>query len=334
MEKKGKIKKSWYRISFREDRTILLACVGIAFIFWLFVKLSKDYTSEKTFRVAYELPPELAFVTTPPDQVKAFISGRGWDLLWVSLFRKRSRLNYEVRQEGSVQIPRTNLMDRIGKQIGTQVVQVEGINMDFLSLRTGAFAKKKVPVHSTLRLGFAPGYAASDSLLLIPDSVTLSGASSNLQPVARWETEPLVFPELRKDLSAEVPLRTPENPMVVVEPQIVRADLPVEALTEKTLFVPIQVVQEGSDSISLFPRQVQLKVVVGMSRFSSLTAEDFRALADLREVGLSSGENTAPVVVDQFPPGVKITGMTPKSVEFFLIQPSSEGDEGEATGGK
>ena len=64
----------------KKDRAILMTCIGIAFVFWVLVKLSQPYTSECEILLDYDLPEDKVLRETPPEKITATLKGNGWDL--------------------------------------------------------------------------------------------------------------------------------------------------------------------------------------------------------------------------------------------------------------
>jgi hypothetical protein len=95
-------------------------------------------------------------------------------------------------------------------------------------------------------------------------------------------------------------------------------NVPVEQVTEKTLFVKIQV-KNADREYRLFPSQVRLTCNVGLSHFNSLNSADFRAEVDLSDAAIQAG-NTVPVMVNLQPTIVSNVRFVPKVVEYYAIK--------------
>ncbi|MEK7256605.1 MAG: hypothetical protein AAB316_17755, partial [Bacteroidota bacterium] len=102
-------------------------------------------------------------------------------------------------------------------------------------------------------------------------------------------------------------------------PKKVEVLIQVEQYTEKSFSVPVRLAG-NADSIRIFPSFVELTCAVGMSRFDQVKAEDFVVQADLQQNHFHPAQNTVPLTLKSQPDWVRNIQITPKSVEFFIVQ--------------
>ena len=101
--------------------------------------------------------------------------------------------------------------------------------------------------------------------------------------------------------------------------------IPVEAYTEKSLFVPVELKNAPSDSLKVFPDKIKVSFVVGLSQYDSVHYTDFHLVADLKSISLEKGNNAVPVNLTAMPESVNNVVLSRKSVEFFIVKPEGEG---------
>ena len=89
----------------QEDRTVLLICLAIAFVFWLLVKFSKDYTVVREVALSYELPDSKAFANSPPKAVFVNLKAQGWYFLVAGISGKDFHLPYRVPDRSFLALP-------------------------------------------------------------------------------------------------------------------------------------------------------------------------------------------------------------------------------------
>ena len=103
--------------------------------------------------------------------------------------------------------------------------------------------------------------------------------------------------------------------------------IPVEAYTEKSLFVPVQLKNAPSDSLKVFPDKIKVSFAVGLSMYDSVHYTDFELVADLKASSLEKGKNTVPVELLAQPEAVKNIVLSRNAVEFFILKPGDKKEQ-------
>ncbi|MCP3930499.1 MAG: hypothetical protein GY705_15510 [Bacteroidetes bacterium] len=312
-----KIKNRIVNINIPKDRAIFLVCIIIALFFWLLIKLSQSYRSGKSIALHYELPEGKAFTKLPPDAIKATLGGRGWSLMYDFFLGERGNLTLQLPDEDFAEISNAQLRERISELI-TQNLQIEQLNIDNIRINLEENVSKMIPVVLNHELSFADEHHLTDSILLSPDSITLSGAASIVEGIIVWPSEKLVLNDLKSDVSIAVKLEAP-TPVLEFSPEEVQVQIPVEQFTEKPMFVPITV-KNAKDSLKIFPGKIRLSCVVGLSRYNDISSRDFEVEVDLKDMPLAPENNTVPITLTRSPEKVFNIKFSPKSVEFFIVQ--------------
>lgn len=91
-----KITKQIFKFQLKEDRSILLVCIIVAFVFWLLIKLSQTYRAEKAVNFNIQLPQGASLSSLPPDNMVADLEGTGWDLLFDHFYSRELALTYDM----------------------------------------------------------------------------------------------------------------------------------------------------------------------------------------------------------------------------------------------
>lgn len=311
--------------SLREDRAILMICIGIALIFWLLVKLSQNYFSEKEVIINFDLPEEKAFTLFPPTDMIAEVEGTGWDLMFSYFSSRKIKLYYDLTQSDGLYLNRGQLRGDLLKNLAVNGVRITEVNYDNLELPLEDKMSLKIPVKLAANLTFSPGYDLQDQVVISPDSVSISGPVSLLQNIQYWETDSINVKDLKGNLSKTLLLKKP--PLEIqLSNQEVEAEIMVEQITEGSVFVPITV-NNASDSIKIFPQSIKLTFLLGLSRFNEVKADDFKVEVDLAGLEISEDKNTAPISLKMAPSFVKNVQFSPKSAEFFILKKEEEEKE-------
>jgi len=306
------------KITIQRDRAILMICVGIALVFWFFVKLNKTYKTSRMVNLNYELPQEVAFTEIPPQKVEATLEGRGWNLMSYFLFYQGPSLSLNVLHFQSNSIDRSELMSRIENAVASSL-KVTDINHNYIALKYEEKSQKTLPIQLVAEYRFAEGYFQKDSVVLTPDSVVVSGPVSLLEELTNWKTSKLEEKEpLKSDLIKTIPLQAPSKGQISLNPSAIEVQIPVEQFTEQSIFVPVKLINPP-DSVRIFPANIQVSFVIGLSQLNTILPSDFELEADLKNIAANSENNTVPVTMTKQPSGLKGLNYSPKSVEFFII---------------
>jgi YbbR domain-containing protein len=209
------------------------------------------------------------------------------------------------------------LLRDIRNQLNADDLILDNFSHSNLHLTLEPRMDKWVPIRPISDLSYLPGHYLSGNLKFTPDSVKISGPQSMVESIYEWPTAILSLKELKNSYEGSLALKKAPAELSI-EPQFVKIKVPVEQVTEKTLFVKIEV-KNATQQYRLFPSQIRLICNVGLSQFNSLKSTDFKAEVDLSNAFLQEG-NTVPVMVNLQPTIVTNVRFDPKVVEFYEVK--------------
>jgi hypothetical protein len=310
----------------REDRAVLLTCLGIAFFFWLLLKMSQDYSVDKRVRLAFSIPEDKTFVVAPPEDIIVSLEGRGWNLLLNFFLGRTPQLVYDLTFDQRPEINRGQLRADLARLLTRREVNIKDFNYDRIDLRLEDKQVKTVPIALNSALSFAPEHHLKEPVKLTPDSVVVSGPASVVGVISSWPTETLTLDDLKGSVTKTLNLRSPLSAREIqLNVKQVTAEVQVERLTEKSFFVPLIVRSENQyDSLKLFPRQVWVTAVVGLSDFERLESQDFEFEIYLDASGKREGKNKLPISMTRKPAHAKSVTFAPQIAEFFIVEKKEE----------
>lgn len=313
-----RINRKAFTIQIKEDRAILLACIGIAFVFWLLIKLSQTYRAEKQVVFQFEIPSDKAFTTLAPDNMTVEVEGTGWDLMFDFFSSSYARLSYDMSQQNRLTVNRVQLRSDILQSLYSNDITVKEINPENLNLTLEEKASRVVPVIVRDSLSFAAEHHLRSPVLLKPDSVEIVGPASLVSLIEKWHTGPLILSNLRSTVTESVRLEQPARELSL-SVQEVEARIEVEPYTEKTIFVPL-VIKNAPDSLRIFPEKITINCKLGLSKYDSVSFRNFTAEVDLKGISANVSNNTVPIVITQKPDFVEALQYMPKSAKFFIVE--------------
>ncbi len=300
---------------FVHERGIKLIILLISFVFWLFVKLSKEYRTSTTLRVKWVIPDSLALRSAPPDALHVTYQGEGWSLL-----RSYAKTSIEVAPKhlnaGNFPFGRRELLPYLENRF-SKGIEILDFSPDNFILEVDRRLQKRLPVKLRVEPQFKPGYTQKGEILVRPDSVDIAGPEEEVRQLSFVETELWQPKELSATISNPTLRLNDHNHSLSIRPNTVQATISVEQLTEKSFFVPIALLNT-KDSIRFFPTKVKITFSVALSQFDQVQPSDFELAADFAEIQPGSNTNTLPIQIKKQASTISNLRFKPNSIEFFI----------------
>lgn len=274
--------------SIEKDRVLYLYTTGIALFFWIFLKLSKSYESNIDVKLDYNIEDRHAFIYSPPAYVNVTLAAKGWDLLSLNTI-SRSSLSIDVYNRQRSVITAEELQSKISTIIGSDK-SLKSLFLDNgqIDLEFDNRISKKVHLTENYTFNFDSGYdLKQDSVILIPDSVEISGPERLLDDINSWPLVDLQFSNLSKAINELVSLEESSPYAIDLKIEKVRLRVPVEQVIEKKIYVPIKI-YGLPDSVVFYPKFVYLSCIVPMDAYDSITENDFSIVADIDTLNTSN----------------------------------------------
>ncbi|QIA07467.1 YbbR-like domain-containing protein [Draconibacterium halophilum] len=302
---------------------VFFICLFIATVLWFLNALEKDYSTTISYPVRYVSPPNRQFLTNkPPEKLDLKVDAHGFTLL-------RHKLNFSYSpiilnltnitrnlesNNGTYMVATNTLNRRISSQISSEI-SLQQVNPDIIRIVLDSLKTKTVPVKANISINFKPQFNLKNSVQVKPAEVKITGPASVVDTVRFLLTEKRTFKEVDKAINRKIKLRHSETTTIV--PAEVLLQIEVEKYTEKQVRLPIQVINKPADvKIKLFPSELTLNCLVGLSQFDNISDADFRAIVDYASI--RDSESRLTVKITEKPSFVKITRFTPESVEYLI----------------
>ncbi len=309
----------------RNDRRIFIfsVCLLIATTLWFLDALSKSYNAVLSYNVKYVNPPENLFLANnPPAKIDLRVEAHGFTLLRHKLAFSFSPILLDLSAfaqdvesiESNVRVTSESLIRRIGNQVSNEISIIE-VSPSSLLLRFDSLETRLVPVNPQVTLNFKPQYNLNGTLIIKPDSVEISGPAGVLDTITSLPTVPVTFDDL--ETSVEQFIRVQHPVRTELSPDRVVLSVPVEKFTEKKINLPVQIINLPEKvQIKLFPPQVTISVMVGLSSYESISSADFTATVDYNQV--TADRETLDVQIEATPIFIQLVKVSPSSVEYLI----------------
>jgi YbbR domain-containing protein len=303
----------------RKRFLVLITCLFLAVAGWLFLALSNKYVyMAKTVLVYTSAPQKKAFHPLQSDTVDLLVEGTGWQLLFARLrvsppsisisLEKLNNRNYILFSEQLYSV--NNQLETSQKIIS---VRPDTLYFDF-SKRT----VKRVPVRLVSNLAFLKQFGISDEIELNPSYVTVSGPQEELGKITEWKTDTLKLQDVQRPVVTRVSMQQNVSKNVNIFPSSVEVKLPVDEFTEKTLEVPLKIVNNNEYyNVRLYPKKVKITFMVALSSYQQVNEDFVEASVDISEWKFQKHEQLT-VKLTRFPDYCKLVKVAPEKVDFII----------------
>lgn len=294
-----------------------MICIGIAFVFWLMTKLSYTYKDAVVVKVSYETPDNKVFTYPPVEQLEVDIQGKGWDLLGLAFSRDERKIEIDINRQNQRFMPASSINAKVMQVLPKATIL--NIHPENIPVQIEEMATKTVPVVLDEQIRLAPLYQYADSIKVEPQTIQITGPASVIRTINEWKTTLLLPPqEVTENIDVELALAPASNNTIKPSVSKVRCTAGIEAMTEKEVQVPIQVLN-APDSLLLviLPKKINVSGLVGLSDYDRLRAEDFRAVINFDGINLSK-DRTVRVQLRKRPDYVHQVQYQPKNVDYII----------------
>ncbi len=314
---------SWSDFFHSKNFYVYLVCLALASLFWLLNALTKPYTTSIDLPIAYQnIPKDEVLISELPEEAKLEVESYGFDLLAYKLAAREDSVFIDVNRARRTQtklnhiyaISTSNALSSLMNILPSDI-RLKRILMDTVYFETQKLGEKLVPVIPDLDLSYDKQHMQEAEITIKPEMVRVTGAVSSLDTVIECQLKPLKLSGLNNDISVELDFIPIEGVEIGAKSAIVY--IPVDQMTEKELKLPIQV-KGLSDSmkIRIFPKMLDVRVQVPVSRYNEVTAQDFVFSVDYSKK--SESKSTLYIEQEKGAKFCRVASYEPRKVEFVI----------------
>ena len=299
---------------------VFLLFLMLSFLFWILIKLSKNYIADVQFDLVYiEAPNNKLLQNNSDKKITLTLNTIGFKLLSYSL--KRKELNYSLtnlhRIKGteyySITEPEINYLQA---QLPAEVVVLKA-KPDTLYFDLGIKKSKKVKIIPDVKLEFKPGFNLMKKYTINPEFVTISGPSKFIDSIESVQTELLELQEVATSFDVAINLlNTVEGVTLSVDHVNVSAE--VEKITEGSFDLSYKVINlPRRYIISTFPKEVKVVYQVALKDYNKITENSFVIQCDYKETVDNNLEYLIPKIIEK--PNILFdVKIVPNKIEFLV----------------
>jgi YbbR domain-containing protein len=306
-----------------KNAIVFLVCVFIATVLWFLNALGKDYSTTISYPVKYVNAPARKFLANePPSKLELKVDAHGFTLLRhkLSLSSSPIILSLSAITQGvqptnrSYRVQTNRFLKRISSQVSNEIT-VNAVQPEELIIILDSLKSKIVKVKPNIDFNFKSQFNLKNPISLNPYEVNITGPATCIDTIKQLFTEYKEYQELDATVERKLEILHPEKTTIVPKNVLLKID--VEKFTEKDLKIPIQIKNKPANvNIKLFPSEITVKCLLGLSEYENITAADFNATVDYEAIG-SETTNLA-VSIDSKPSFIQLIRFTPESVEYLI----------------
>lgn len=304
---------------FQNSNKVFLFILFSTSLIWFILKLSKTYTDVIDFNYELKnLPKNLVIESSDASQIKVQLEATGIKLIGYHLFTTTIDIDFDELggKENKYHLTNEQIKSVVQQKIEmpneTFAVKTKALNFSSYELYA-----KKVGVQSRLDVEFLPGYDSITKFKFSPDNITVYGNQKILDTLQFVYTEKKVISNVKESLEDHIAIETKNLNINDISQEEVIYQLDVAKYTEKTLQLPIEVINVPNDiEVSIFPKQLQVNFEVELQYYDAVTKKDFYLLCDYRK--REKNDNILVPYLNAKPAHIKKVRFNTKNVNYLI----------------
>ena len=305
----------------REISTAFGIALVIAISLWFIVNLNRDFNV--TLQIPIELtniPDDRIVSSSVPENARVNVTGEGWNL--ISLYNNPPRILLNADESQSL-----NISEQIRNQIGAfNDINILQVNPGTLTVETEERATKRVPVANQVNINLREQYGFLNEPVVIPDSITITGAQSVIEEITSWPTQQIHLTNINRTIQRTIPLVTSDTPIQII-PAEIELQVDVAEFTETEVRIPIRTRNLPSGrAVTYNPSSIVVRFDVPIDQFSGVQGQrPFAAYVNFEDM---EGDNTGRIMpqIESLDTNliVRLRSFQPQWVSYFMVIPESD----------
>jgi len=309
------------KLSATERRRVsaFFTCLVLAVVAWIFIVLSNPYNySVKAVLNFKNTPQKRAFHSLQSDTINVTVAGNGWDMLFSKINAGNKSITVDLRtlENKSFVVLSSQLAEINNKKEINQ--PITGFNPDTLYFDFSNRKEKRVPVLLLTAIKYQHQFSQSNHITINPGYVVINGPASDIDKITEWRTDSLKLDSVSETVNRRVGLRPVKDGNLSVYPKNVQVTIPVDEFTEKSLLIPVKMINNRNyQDIKIFPQKVRVTFTVSLNRYEQTDEDNFEATADL-DLWRERSYKILPVVLTKTPQYCRIVRIDPANIDFII----------------
>ena len=303
----------------RRRVSVFFTCLVLAVVAWIAVTFSRTYNFKVKQVLAYKnAPKKRAFHSLQSDTVDVTVKGTGWQMLFSKMNNTNPAIKVDLRSlEYQDYLLLSEQVKAINKSKEYQH-EIVGFDPDTLYFDFSHRSVKRVPVQLAKSLKYQKQFDQSDDIIIKPRYVTISGPSNVIDKINFWKTDSLKATNISESINRRIKLVPVKEGNIGIYPNSVQVQVPVNEFTEKTIEVPVVLVNNTNYyNVNILPKKVKLTFTTTLNKYAEMSEEYFEAQADLN-MWKQYGYKMLPVKITKLPDYCRIVKIEPQNIDFII----------------
>jgi YbbR domain-containing protein len=321
-EKKGDRKAG----VFNRDLVVFLFFLILSFVFWYLNSLGKEVDSYVRYPVRYiNSPKDRVLIGDIPSKLDIYMKGPGYSILKLKLSGNQAPVIIDLSTVNYARVPNSRLLSfyiitsgliqSFEQQLRADF-EITSIKPDTLYFIFDRVITKKVPVIPDVEVTTQRQYFVKGVITSTPDKVEISGPRQIIDTIKAVKTKYYKFNQLNKSSTKSLTLIGSKNFDLNIKR--VSVTVTVEQFTEAGIDIPVRLLNlPDSLEIKIFPDEVSVKYLVGISDYKTINELPIEAVIDLSDYNLQE-VNKLQVVIQRVPPYISSLKFSPQKVDFII----------------
>jgi len=300
---------------------VFLLFLLLSLVFWMLIKLSKNYISDVEFNLAYTDIPQSKLLQNVPDQ-KIVLTLRtvGFKLLKYGL--KPRTLNYDLndierKKKSDLYFSLTkSKVNFLQAQLSAETTVLK-VKPDTLFFDLGVKKSKKVKIIPHLNVQFKPGFNLTKEKEFSPLTVTISGPGKAIDTIKEVHSEIFEMKDISHSFEKKIKLITPSSSISLSTDEIIVKGK-VQKITQGTFILSYEIVNLPKKYIiSTYPKEVKVVFQVALNDYNKISENNFKIQCDYKHTEDNNLEYLIPKIVEkpEILFGVKVI---PNKIEYLI----------------
>ena len=293
----------------------------ISTILWSLIKLTKEYTTQTTFTVSYSEVPVNKWISTPEQQVKLSFVANGFATLRHNLLGSHRRMVVIPLNEVSYRLEGGNtysygsqyVADRVADRLDISPNNVT-MNDDKQFFNMEDLQMKDLPVHVPLHVIPQRQFSVYGEPSVTPASITVFGPKNVLDTMTAVYTRELAASNVSEAVEQDLPIDFYDGS---IRAEVTTAHVVVDVVQYTEIDIQVPVKMPNTMNVRFFPETMNVKCMVPIKDYASLTSSAFLVYADTAQ--LRQLQPLLDIHLVRIPPYVQVLKTEPEQVEYLII---------------
>lgn len=304
------------KILTKESVLVFIFAYVIAISLWFAVNLNGIFNI--TVNMPLEvgaIPTDLALTDNLPEYVEVSLSGTALPL--INLYNNPPSIPIDVDDQ------EINLFNQVRQQMNSiQEVEVSKVEPILVTVNLEPKITKKVPLKVNWDFEFESRFGLISRPAISPDSISITGATSQLNSVSEWVIpDSIKLSDIKDDIEVQIPI-TNNNPLFEVSVQNVTLSANVSEFTESeaTVYIRTRDLPRGQN-ITYNPSSITIRYDVPLEQFAEISNQiPYVVYVPYRKIQEDeTGFVTPDIELIATKYALKLRSFQPKAVAYFSV---------------